>query len=498
MVATRSFNGKERVVDVNRTSWDALFIDGEWAQPSGSETTQVIDPSTEQPVGEVALASVRDVDHAVCAARMALPEWSSTPFTRRAELCLELANEVRRHSDGLARLITSELGMPLAQTLPIQVERPAFTFASMSALVQEIDWEERIGNSLIVREPAGVVGAITPWNFPLHQIAAKVAPALAAGCTVVLKPSEVTPLNALALADLTTRIGLPRGVLNVLPGIGRSVGAALAGHAGIERLTFTGSTLAGQRVASLAAQTVTPSSLELGGKSANVILDDANLDDAVPDGLRKCFFNSGQTCSALTRLLVPSRLLSQVEEIAVAAAGSYVLGDPLATETSLGPLVSKTQLRRVRAYIRKGIAEGATLITGGLERPSGLERGFFVKPTVFSNVDNSMTIAREEIFGPVLSIIPYRDESDAIAIANDSPYGLSGGVWSADLDRAQRIARQLQTGQVAINGGAFNLLAPFGGYKQSGYGRELGRFGLEEFLQVKAVQLPAVEDKPGG
>jgi len=341
----------------------------------------------------------------------------------------------------------------------------------------------------VVREPVGVVGAITPWNYPLHQIAAKVAPALTAGCTVVLKPSEVAPLNAFVLAEVIDEVGIPAGVFNLVTGLGPVVGEAIAAHPDVDMVSFTGSTRAGKRVTEVAAGTVKRVALELGGKSANVILGDADLATAVPDGVSKCFLNSGQTCSALTRMLVPREHLSEVEDLAVAAAEAFVPGDPFDPASRLGPLVSAAQRDRVRSYIDKGESEGAKLLTGGVEAPEGLETGFFVRPTVFTGVTRDMTIAREEIFGPVLSIIPYDTEEEAVEIANDTDYGLAGGVWSGDADRAKAVARRLRTGQVEVNGGNFNPLAPFGGYKQSGNGREYGSFGLEEFLEVKSLQL---------
>jgi acyl-CoA reductase-like NAD-dependent aldehyde dehydrogenase len=363
------------------------------------------------------------------------------------------------------------------------------TFSSMPAILAATQFEETVGNSLVVKEPVGVVGCITPWNYPLHQIAAKVAPALAAGCTVVLKPSEVAPLNAFILAECIEAAGLPPGVFNLVSGFGPVVGEAIAAHPDVDMVSFTGSTRAGRRVSELAAETVKRVTLELGGKSPNIILDDADFERAVTDGVTKCYQNSGQTCSALTRMLVPRNRVAEAEQIAAKAAQTFSVGDPFEATTRLGPLVSAVQLERVRGYIKKGQEEGAKLVTGGADLPASVEKGYFVQPTVFSDVTNDMTIAQEEIFGPVLSIIPYDDEEDAIRIANDTVYGLAAGVWSGDPERAKRVARRLRSGQVEVNGGNFNLAAPFGGYKQSGHGRELGKFGLEEYLETKSLQL---------
>jgi acyl-CoA reductase-like NAD-dependent aldehyde dehydrogenase len=363
--------------------------------------------------------------------------------------------------------------------------------AGYVSILDDFSFEERVVTSLVVREPVGVVGAITPWNYPLHQIVAKVAPALAAGCTVVLKPSEVTPLNAFILAEIMDEVGVPAGVFNLVSGTGPVVGEAIASHPGVDMVSFTGSTRAGKRVSELAAQTVKRVHLELGGKSANVILDDANLDACIAPGVMYgCYLNSGQTCSALTRMLVARDQQEEIVERAKAAAETVTLG-PADSDAQLGPLVSATQRDRVRGYIQKGIDEGARLVTGGAEAPDGLDTGYFVKPTVFADVTPEMTIAQEEIFGPVLVIMPYDDEDDAVRIANSTVYGLAGAVQSGDLDRATRVARRIRTGQVEVNGGGFNIQAPFGGYKQSGNGRELGKFGLEEFLETKSLQLPA-------
>jgi aldehyde dehydrogenase (NAD+) len=468
---------------------DKLYINGEWVDPTGSETIDVVNSTTEDVIGRIPQGTPEDVDKAVAAAREAFESWSQTSLKERADCMRQIAGALAARSEEIAALISQELGMPLGLSVQIQAGLPTMTFGSMPDLLETVVWEQQVGNSDIVREPVGVVGAITPWNYPLHQIAAKVAPALAVGCTVVLKPSEVVPLNAFVLAEIMDEVGLPAGVFNLVTGTGPVVGEAIASHAGIDMVSFTGSTRAGKRVSELASESVKPVALELGGKSPNVILDDADLETAVTDGVAKCYLNSGQTCSALTRMLVPRAKLEEAERIAAAVAEATKVGDPFEQDTRLGPLVSDTQRERVRGYIQKGIDEGAKLVTGGVEPPEGLDRGYFVRPTVFSDVKTEMTIAQEEIFGPVLSIIPYDDEEDAIRIANDSVYGLAGGVWSADEERAKSVARRIRTGQVEINGGVFNPLAPFGGFKQSGHGRELGHFALEEFLQVKSMQL---------
>src|SRR4051794_34753607 len=468
---------------------DKLYIDGQWVDPAGTDTIDVVNASTEEVMGRIPQGTPEDVDRAVAAARRAFETWSQTEMVERAELLRAVAAGLAARADEIAATIAQELGMPIGLSKAIQAGLPTMTFTSVPDLLEEIVWEQQVGNSLVVREPAGVVGAITPWNYPLHQVAAKVAPAIAVGCTVVLKPSEVNPLNAFVLAEVMDEVGVPAGVFNLVTGTGPVVGEAIASHPGVDMVSFTGSTRAGKRVSELASQTVKPVALELGGKSPNVILDDADLQKAVIDGIGKCFLNSGQTCSALTRMLVPREQLPVVEEIAKAAAEAATVGDPFDESTRLGPLVSDAQRERVRGYIEKGVAEGARIVTGGAEAPEGKERGYYVRPTVFSDVTPDMTIAQEEIFGPVLAIIPYDDEDDAVRIANDSTYGLAGGVWSADEERAKGVARRIRTGQVEINGGVFNPLAPFGGYKQSGHGRELGRFAVEEFLQVKSLQL---------
>jgi acyl-CoA reductase-like NAD-dependent aldehyde dehydrogenase len=468
---------------------EKVFIGGEWVLPAGADPLPVVNSATEETIATIPGCTPVEVDHAVEAARGAFEGWAATPRAERAEALAAIAAGLGERSEELTATITAELGMPLKLTKMVQVGLGINHFAAMPKALEEVRWEEEVGNSRVLREPVGVVGAITPWNYPLNQIGAKVAPALAAGCTVVLKPSEIVPLNAFILAEVIESVGLPPGVFNLVTGIGPVVGEAIAGHPGVDFVSFTGSTRAGRRVSELAAATVKPVAMELGGKSPNVLLDDADFARAVPDGVAKCFLNSGQTCSALTRMLVPRERLAEVEDLAKGAAEAFTPGDPFDPGTRLGPLVSATQRERVRDYIAKGEAEGAKLVTGGTDAPEGLDRGYFVRPTVFSEVTPEMTIGREEIFGPVLVIQPYDGEEDAVRIANATDYGLAGGVWAGDQERAIAVARRLRTGQIEINGGAFNPAAPFGGYGQSGHGRENGRFGLEELLQVKSLQL---------
>jgi betaine-aldehyde dehydrogenase len=469
---------------------DKLFIGGRWVAPSAAETIDVHNAGTGAVLGRVPAGGPRDIDAAVAAARGALEQWSSTPPATRAEYLQKISAGLKARADELARTIAQEVGMPLKLSGRIQAGLPIANFANYSKILGEFSFEERIGNSLVVREPVGVVGAITPWNYPLHQITLKVAPALAAGCTVVLKPSEVAPFNAFVLAEVVEAAGLPKGVFNLVTGTGAAAGEALVKHAGVDMISFTGSTRAGKRISELAAQSVKRVALELGGKSASVILDDADLATAVKSTVNGCYLNSGQTCTALTRMLVPQAKYEEAAKLAAEVAKGFTVGDPLAESTRLGPLTSQAQLERVRGYINKGLAEGAELVAGGAEPPEGAPAGgYYVRPTVFGKVRNDMTIAQEEIFGPVLSIIPYRDEEDAIRIANDSVYGLAGAVWSGDEARAQRVARRIRAGQIDINGGAFNMNAPFGGFKQSGRGREAGVYGLEEFLEYKSLQL---------
>ena len=468
---------------------DTIYVGGEWVASTGSGRLEVVNSTTEETMGTVPDGTPEDVGRAVAAARSAFSRWARTPAQERAAYCTRIASGIGARMDELATLISQEVGMVKQLSMLIQTGLPYASFSSVAGVVDEVDLEERVGSSLVVREPVGVVGCITPWNYPLHQVSAKVAFALGAGCTVVVKPSEHAPLSTFVLAEIIHGVGLPPGVFNLVTGTGPVVGEAIVGHADVDMISFTGSTRAGRRVAELASQRVARVALELGGKSANVILEDADLERAVSDGVGKCFLNSGQTCSALTRMLVPRSRLAEAEEVARRTVERFTPGDPFDEDSRLGPLASRAQWDRVQGYIQKGIDEGATVVSGGLGRPDGLARGYFVKPTVFSDVRTDMTIAQEEIFGPVLSILPFDSEEEAVEIANDSIYGLAGGVWAGSQEHAIEVARRIRTGQVEINGGAFNPSAPFGGFKQSGIGRELGHHGLEEFLEVKSLQL---------
>ena len=468
---------------------DRLYIGGQWVAPASTDTLTVVSPSTEAAIATIPAGTREDADRAVRAARGAFEAWSTTPPAQRAEFLRRIHEGLKARQDEIARDIATEVGMPLKMASRIQANLPILSFGLYAKLAGEYAFEEQVGNSLVMREPVGVVAAITPWNYPLHQIAAKVAAALAAGCTVVLKPSEVAPLNAFILAEIVDEVGVPAGVFNLVTGLGPVVGEALAGHPEVDMVSFTGSTRAGKRVAELGGASVKRVSLELGGKSASVVLDDADLATAVKATLNSCFLNSGQTCNALTRLLVPRARHAEAATLAAEGSKAFTPGDPLTDAGRIGPLVTSAQRERVRGFIRKGVEEGAALLAGGAEPPAGLAQGWYVQPTVFGNVKAEMTIAQEEIFGPVLSIIPYETEAEAIRIANGTVYGLAAAVWSADEARAQAVAKRLRAGQVEVNGGAFNIQAPFGGFKQSGRGRELGKYGLEEFLEFRSLQL---------
>ena len=465
------------------------YVAGTWVPSASDEAVDVINPATEEVIDQVPAGHPADVDAAVEAARAAFGGWAATPVAERARYLEAIRQLLEDRAGPLAEVITVDLGAPLAFSRDEQVGTPIAVLASYVELLGSYNFGgDRVGNSLIVREPAGVAGAITPWNYPLYQIINKMAAALAAGCPMVLKTTEVAPLAAYELASIVHEAGLPAGVFNLLCGTGPVVGEALARHPGVDLVSFTGSTRAGTRVAELAAATVKRVSLELGGKSATVVLPDADLGTAVERGMARAFANSGQGCSALTRMLVPAGRYAEALDLAVAEAGRYPVGDPLAEGTRLGPLVSAVQRDRVRGYIERGVADGARVVTGGAEPPPGLKTGYYVQPTVFAEVTPGMAIAQEEIFGPVLSVIGYSSEDEAIQIANGTLYGLAAAVWSADQDHAVAVARRLRAGQVEVNGGAWNILAPFGGFGRSGYGRELGAAGLEEYLEVKSLQ----------
>ncbi|HBD12304.1 MAG TPA: aldehyde dehydrogenase family protein, partial [Porticoccaceae bacterium] len=447
---------------------DKFYIGGEWVTPEGADTLQVDNASTEEIIGTVPAGMEADVERAVAAAAAAFETWGMTTASERQAYLKKLHTAMEQRQDELGEVMSQELGMPLALAKPIQAGLPLQSVSNFIKILDTYEFEDHIGNSDIIKEPVGVVACITPWNYPLHQIMAKVCPALAAGCTVIVKPSEVAPLTAFMLAEMVEEAGFPAGVVNVITGLGPVVGEALAKHPKVDMISFTGSTRAGKRVAELAADTVKRVVVELGGKSASVILDDAELADAVRGTVNDCYFNSGQTCAAHTRMLVPESKYEEAAKKAVEVARSLNIGKADDANAKLGPVISKTQQERVRSYIKKGVEEGAELLCGGPEQPDDLPEGYFIKPTVFGKVTQDMTIAREEIFGPVLSILTYKDEEDAIRIANDTVYGLSNGVWSSNPDHAKKVARRLRSGNVIINGGAFNMMAPFGGYKQSG------------------------------
>jgi len=464
-----------------------FYIDGHWVDPVTPSTLDVINPATEEVCGHISLGSRADVDLAVAAAKRAFESFSQTTREERVALLQAILDEFAKRHDEIAEAIMDEMGAPWGLARNAQAASgPQHLKAALKAL-KTFEFSESHGTTRIVKEPIGVCGLITPWNWPINQIAVKVAPALAAGCTMVLKPSEIAPFDAMIFAEVLDAAGVPAGVFNLVNGDGPGVGTALSQHPDVDMMSFTGSTRAGVAVAQNSAPTVKRVAQELGGKSANILLDDADFEQAVRSGATECFDNTGQSCNAPTRMLVPADRVDEAAAIAADVAQKTIVGNPRDDGVEVGPLVSELQWNKVQDLIQKGIDEGATLAAGGTGRPEGLERGYFVRPTVFANVSSDMTIAREEIFGPVLSIISFKDDDDAVRIANDTPYGLSGYVSSANLDRARSIAARLRTGMVHINGAHLDAMAPFGGYKQSGNGREWGPHGLEEFLEVKSI-----------
>lgn len=464
-----------------------FYIDGQWVAPANRRTHYVIDPATEQQIGQILLGAIDDVDAAVMAARTAFADYSCTSREERIVLLERVVEVFRGRMNRMAQIISDEMGAPMEWALNAQADRGLRHLLTALDVLRKFEFEETIGGTQILREPIGVCGLITPWNWPINQISCKVAPALAVGCTVVLKPSEAAPLSAHLFAEILEEAGVPKGVFNLIDGEGSVIGEALARHAAVDMVSITGSTRAGVAVASAAAGTVKRVSQELGGKSANIILDDADLVAAVKHGVLSMMANSGQSCNAPSRMLVPQRLHDDAARIAKDVARSLVVGHPKVRDVTIGPVSNKAQFDRVHRLIQVGIDEGATLIVGGTGRPDGIEKGYFIKPTIFANVRNDMTIAREEIFGPVLAILPYRDEEEAIAIANDTVYGLSSYVYSNDIAHGRSVARRLRAGMVHLNGAPTDINAPFGGYKQSGNGREWGREGFKEFLETKAV-----------
>jgi len=468
-----------------------FYINGEWVDPATPNTLDVINPTTEAPFATISMGSPADVDKAVAAAKEAFEGYSRTTVAERIELFGSILAEYTKRYDDIANAISTEMGAPIWLSKAAQAATGQAHFATILEILKNFQWQERKGNYILCREPVGVCGLITPWNWPINQISCKVAPALAAGCTMILKPSEVAPVNGIILAEVLHAAGVPKGVFNLVNGDGIGVGEAMSSHQDIHMMSFTGSTRAGVLVAKAAAETVKRVSQELGGKSANIVLEDADLNVAVAGGVSQCFTNSGQSCNAPTRMLVPAAKHDEALAIAKATAENIKAGDPFEKGTVIGPVVSEVQFDKIQALIQTGIDEGANLVTGGTGRPDGLNVGYFVKPTIFGNVTNDMTIAQEEVFGPVLTILPYENEEEAIKIANDTPYGLSGYVQSGDVDHALEVAAQMRTGNVHINGSGPDFNAPFGGYKQSGNGREWGELGFEEFLETKAVLVPA-------
>ncbi len=464
-----------------------FYIDGAWVDPVVAKDFEVINPATEAVAGLISLGGAGDVERAVAAARRAFDAYSRTTPADRLALLERVLVAYRAHYEAIAHAISTEMGAPVTLARGSQTRIGVGHIEAMLDVLKTFKFEERRGNTRLLQEPVGVCALITPWNWPMNQVAAKVVPALAAGCTMVLKPSEYSPFSAILWARVMHEAGVPAGVFNMINGDGVDVGAPLATHRDVDMVSFTGSTRAGTEVARGAAASVKRVHQELGGKSPNVLLDDADFDEAVKQGVLHVFQNSGQSCNAPTRMLVPAGRLAEVEVIAKRVAATVVVGDPTVAATAVGPVVSKLQFERVERLIEKGIEEGARVVTGGLGRPEGLDVGYFVKPTIFSDVRNDMTIAREEIFGPVLCILPYESEEDALRIANDTPYGLAAYVWSKDLTRARRVGNRIRAGQVAVNGASGDMKTPFGGFKMSGNGREYGEFGLHDFLEVKAV-----------
>ena len=472
-------------------SYTKHYINGAWQEATSKAHFEVHDASTEEIMATVPQGTVEEAAQAVLAAHNAFPAWSALSVEERCQYIDKIVAGLKARSDEMATAIAREVGMPIKLSKMVQVGGPVFNWGNAAKVARAYHYEEKVGNSMVVREPIGVVGCITPWNFPLNQITLKVAPALAAGCTVVLKPSEIAPVNAMILAEIIHDAGLPPGVFNLINGAGPVVGEVLASHPQVDMVSFTGSTRAGKRVAALAAESVKRVTLELGGKSASIVLPDADMEAAVKGTLAACFLNSGQTCSAHTRMLVPESRYDEVKSLLKTGIAKYPLGPSLEETTRLGPLITATQRERVLGFIHQGLKEGAELIAGGTDKPA-FEHGYFVQPTAL-RVKPDDTLAREEIFGPVLVVLTYKDEDEAVRIANDTIYGLGGGVWSGSDEHAIAVARRMRTGQVDINGAPFNGNAPFGGYKQSGNGRENGKFGFEEFLEHKAIQLKPAE-----
>ena len=467
--------------------YDNFYINGEWVSPITERMQDVINPATEQVIGRVALGSAADVENAVAAARVAFETWSQTSVEERLALLERIITLYSERMEEMAQAISSEMGAPIRLARNSQAPIGLVHFKTVRKVLQSYDFEESLGSSQLVKEPIGVCGFITPWNWPMNQIACKVAPALACGCTMVLKPSELAPISANLFAQIMHDAGVPPGVFNMVNGDGPGVGAALTAHPDVDMVPLTGSTRAGIQVSKAAADTVKRVALELGGKSPNIILEDTDFDAAVAAGATECFRNTGQSCNAPTRMLVPARLHDRAVEIAKATAEETIAGDPQSKQTVIGPLANSAQFSKVQSMIQAAIDEGSELVAGGVGRPDGLERGYFVKATVFANVKNDMLVAREEVFGPVLAIMPYQDEDEAVAIANDSPYGLAGYVQSGDIEHARAIARKIRAGTIFLNGNNFDPNAPFGGYKQSGNGREWGSFAFHDFLELKGI-----------